>query len=104
MFEKEAEEWINKLSNERHFPKDTEYAIGMEEGYTDGFKDGYNKAKEWHFVKNGDLPKENKNYLIFSKEFGIEIRNYYTDTKGWSCRPDRMVIAWTEIPKYEVEE
>lgn len=27
-------------------------------------KDGYNKANEWHYVKDGDLPKDDKNMLM----------------------------------------
>ena len=31
--------------------------------YTDGFKDGYNKANEWHKVLDGDYPKHNNEVL-----------------------------------------
>jgi len=50
MFEKEAEEWVK---NNLH---------STEEDYIKAFKDGaefgYNKVNEWHYVKDGDLPKE----------------------------------------------
>ena len=43
--------------------------------YIDGFKDGaefdYNKANEWHYVKDGDLPKAyQKCYFIYSNTYG----------------------------------
>lgn len=90
MFEKEAEEWVE---NNLH---------STEEDYIKAFKDGatfgYNKANEWQFVKDGDLPKEEKEYLAIyesdhTKYIGIE--SYYPDTKEWStiCK----IIAWKEI-------
>lgn len=36
--------------------------------YLDGLKDGLNKANEWHFVKDGDYPKDDKPVLSFDKE------------------------------------
>ena len=57
---------------------------------------GYNKANEWHYVKDGDLPTEEKEYLVYTKEWGIEIRGYFADDKYFSCRRN-MVIAWKEI-------
>ena len=43
--------------------------------YIDGFKDGaelgYNKANEWHYMKDGDLPKAyQKCYFIYSNSYG----------------------------------
>ena len=62
MFEKDAEEYVNKdtwlYESARedakcHFQKGAEF--------------GYNKAKEWHYVKDGDLPKAyQKCYFIYS--------------------------------------
>jgi len=95
MFEKEAEEWANKI-----YPSD-----GQAQRYLlMGAMFGYNKANEWHYVKDGDLPKEGKDYLIYTKEFGVEIRNYHTDTKGFCCIPNDMVIAWKEIVLPEESE
>ena len=43
MFEKEAEK----------------YASDLELIYKKGVLDGYSKANEWHFVKDGDYPRRN---------------------------------------------
>ena len=62
MFEKEAEKWVeNNFHN-------------TEEDYIKAFKDGaefgYNNANEWHYVKDGDLPKENQEcYFIYSNTY-----------------------------------
>ena len=48
MFEKEAKEWANKM-----YPCD-----GQAQRYLlMGGEFGYNKANEWHYVRDGYLPK-----------------------------------------------
>lgn len=62
MFEKEAEEWVenNLHSTEEDYIK----------AFQDGAEFGYNKANEWHYVKDGDLPKENQEcYFIYSNVY-----------------------------------
>ena len=70
MFEKEAENYANKQ-------------IGCGDGYyewtdvkqsfKDGAEFGYNKANEWHYVKDGDLPKAyQKCYFIYSNVYGLD--------------------------------
>ena len=50
LFEKEAEDsWRSKGLGYK--------VCADERSYKTGFQDGYNKANEWHFVKDGDLPK-----------------------------------------------
>ena len=62
MFEKEAEE--------------NGFGIGCTVNPTTAFQKGaefgYNKANEWHFVKDGDLPKKigQKCYFIYSNLYG----------------------------------
>ena len=56
MFEKEAEEYSNKNCGTISLPIHEAYARGLEEGFQDGAEFGYNKANEWHYVKEGDLP------------------------------------------------
>ena len=51
MFEKEAEEYMSNLDECR--TKDL-----MKNAFKDGAEFGYNKANEWHFVKDGDLPNK----------------------------------------------
>ena len=64
MFEKEAEE----KAEEKYHYKDKEIvpleAICYECGYKEGAEFGYNKANEWHYVKDGDLPKKEGMYLV----------------------------------------
>ena len=90
MFEKEAEELFNR--------KPLGYEMKPElEIYTDGFNDGYNKANEWHYVKNGDLPKH-ENYVLVSngKDW---TKGFYKDKK-WnviSLVGFLRIIAWKEI-------
>ena len=69
--------------------------------YIDGFKDGakfvYNKANEWHFVKDGKYPKHSNRVLVFTDEgvgfgiYGLDNKKWYTYDTGFD------VIAWKEI-------
>ena len=74
MFEKEAEEYLKAQCQKRK----EEFVIKMPEVYIadipqafkDGAEFGYNKANEWHYVKDGDLPKENQEcYFIYSNTY-----------------------------------
>ena len=57
MFEKEAEK----------------YKSDLELIYKKGVLDGYNKANEWHYVKDGDLPKAyQKCYFIYSNFYRLD--------------------------------
>ena len=66
MFEKEAEERITE-----QYGTSGEY-ITRQRIWQDGAEFGYNKANEWHFVKDGDLPKKigQKCYFIYSNLYG----------------------------------
>ena len=107
MFEKEAEEY-GKTSTDSY--KDCLVDIDdisvLDEAITEGFKDGaefgYNKANEWHYVKDGDLPKE------FDKPYLCKVYNhfevgYFTAYKDQPWHFDEYyldnedVIAWKEI-------
>ena len=86
MFEKDAEEWVK---NNLH---------STEEDYIKAFKDGaefgYNKANEWHYVKDGKYPKENQLVMVYRVNplgANIAITNWYDSYK------DTKVIAWKEI-------
>ena len=93
---KEAEKWADKM-----YPCD-----GQAQRYLlMGVEFGYNKANEWHFVKDGDLPKH-ENYVLVSngKDW---TKAFYKDGK-WnviSLVGFLHVIAWKEIelPK-EIKE
>ena len=77
--------------------------------YIDGFKDGiefgYNKANEWHYVKDGDLPKEIGNYLVAWErthhveeygKWGFDVDLFNVD-EGYFEGVGDFVIAWKEI-------
>ena len=62
-----------------------------------------NKADEWHYLKDGDLPKENKLYFVVIKDNGLAIA--YFNGLHWETRYNlgdfghcvETVIAWKEI-------
>lgn len=41
---KKAGMYVNNLADERHFPKETEYTVGLDEGFTDGYIAGATEA------------------------------------------------------------
>ena len=51
MFEKEAEEYRKDVKS-KFFLSEPQLDLACQ-----GFKDGYNKANEWHYVADDDLPK-----------------------------------------------
>ena len=68
MFEKESEEYRKDLKS-KFFLSEPQLDLACQ-----GFKDGYNKANEWHYVKDGDLPKDTTSlYLVrvYSWDFGL---------------------------------
>ena len=94
MFEKEAEESF--MCKKVLYKWETD-----KRSYIDGFKDGYNKANEWHYVKDGDLPKENQLVMVYRVNplgANIAITNWYDSYK------DTKVIAWKEIVLPELKE
>lgn len=95
MFEKEAEQYCT------HQKLLEDVIDNICKAFEDGAEFGYNKANEWHFVKNGDLPKENKKYLILTPKGEPKVDSWLNIT--WVYSYD--VIAWKEIvlPK-EIEK
>ena len=108
MFEKEAEEYASKggLPREKHF-------FGVKAiSFKDGAEFGYNKANEWHYVKDGKYPTDDKKVLCILGDFendSLEV-GYYSqvesDSKRWRFEdydlPDDSeegwgVSAWKEI-------
>jgi hypothetical protein len=96
MFEKEAEDSFNG--------KKVLYKSSTDKcSYIDGFKDGYNKANEWHYVKDG-LPEELHDVLCFviHNEHRYVLQGYLRDGR-WVLSPlgtylnNEDVIAWKEI-------
>lgn len=143
MFEKEAEEWVisNTEIYDDKFGIECEKEPQAKEAYLAGAEFGYNKAKEeikllkethrqsldilvaqieelhkaneWHYVKDGDLPKENEYIMIYSKladniavgkrRCAGKVRKrcvyewYFATYEGTYCLRDKDIIAWKEI-------
>lgn len=111
--EKEAEEWVidNVCKDCSRYEKckSKEHCTCKEcskEKWQDGAEFGYNEANEWHYVKDGDLPKEfdkpylckvnghfEVGYFMAYKEQPWHFDEYYLDNED--------VIAWCEIPTFK---
>lgn len=129
MFEKEAkkhkEEFITAYISVGGGMKAADM-IGMQKelSYEDGANFGYNKANEWHYVKDG-LPKISGRYLVYTGgepfilDFATEVNSfgYWVVSLGddWGVQDEDFetvkdrgeddVIAWKEIilPELEIE-
>ena len=87
MFEKEAEEYVD-LSGNRNY---------TERAFKDGAEFGYNKANEWHYMKDEkDLPTDKKEYLLL---LGSNIRTFgFYNGRFWeSWKGD---FSWQEVKAY----
>ena len=125
--EEMAEEWVKEnmdcvktvsyLNHDCNYFSDEVRSIAKS-----AFKDGYNKANEWHYVKDG-LPKTSCRYLVYTGgepiilDFDTEVNSfgYWVVSLGddWGVRDEDFetvkdrgedeVIAWKEIvlPKEE---
>lgn len=117
MFEKEAEEYVRKIWHDvinwgGTEPEERFYnEIKFKQAYLAGVEFGYNKANEWHYVKDGEYPKECDCCLLylgsrFNCITGWRHRGvwYFDDNRNLKMRQDE-VIAWKEIvlPK-EIKE
>ena len=129
MFEKEAkkhkEEFITAYISVGGGMKVADM-IGMQKelSYEDGANFGYNKANEWHYVKD-ELPKTSGRYLVYTGgepfilDFDTEVNSfgYWVVSLGddWGVQDEDFetvkdrgeddVIAWKEIilPELEIE-
>ena len=101
MFEKEAEEYCMHQS----LLEDVRDNICM--AFEDGAEFGYNKANEWHYVKDGNPNNENDILCQISKD-EVVVGYYHTVAKRYITIDGQdlyNVIAWKEIvlPK-EIKE
>ena len=110
MFEKEAKEWVKAHTETEYKASYGEFSIepSAKKSFTAGAEYGYNKANEWHFVKDGDLPKEYDTVFVcteFEKHKSCLICNYHYK-KWWYAdgKFDEGVIAWKEIVLPELKE
>lgn len=102
MFEKEAENSFNG--------KKVLYKSSTDKrSYIDGFKDGYNKANEWH-KPSEKLPEECSLVLAYLFEETEPTICEYVVSDQWECLPKRIVFCsndqvrkWQEIVLPELE-
>ena len=108
MFEKEAEEVGNEKIKENH-----QLARCARKSYKDGFQDGatfgYNKANEWHYMKDGIMPEENQWVLVYDGSYTVCNYHSYAPIKWLDSYENEVyegyIIAWKEItPPKEVKE
>ena len=133
MFEKEAEEYLkkdgtkaekildmlNEISPLKITLKQVPFILAMiQQVFKDGAEFGYNKANEWHFVKDGDYPNTENleclciirpgNEMLANKDFrGVlyfRSGRFYLDEDNCNdCFKETnsdftdIVIAWKEI-------
>lgn len=95
MFEKEAEEFVD---SKKSFWRQGRTCIdSVRQAYQQGAEFGYNKANEWHYVKDGKYPAHSNRVLVFTDEgvgfgiYGLDNQKWYTYDTGFD------VIAWKEI-------
>ena len=99
MFEKEAEELIEESKRLNTTPRETVYKA---------IEFGYNKANEWHYVKDGDLPEcEEYVWCLFKNaQFPFIAKLYFGMADNglhWKCLItdeeyyEGEVYAWKEI-------
>ncbi len=120
MFEKEAEYYAFDEVNHKQewYIKHPEHSIDwdyedIKKHWEKGAEFGYNKANEWHYVKD-ELPDEGTYLVVWQNDKGykeIFIMNYEEDDEEelhWvdgDCEvQDEYIIAWKEIvPPKEIE-
>lgn len=93
MFEKEAKEYA--------IDAPPPFSVARE-AFQKGAEFGYNKANEWHYVKDGGTPKVEGHYLICLGNKDRDIFDcwiYYDKDVGWYSMEVRMkdIYAWKEI-------
>ena len=103
MFEKEAEEYA--IENWEHYEEGQNDSKALKQAYLAGAELGYNKANEWHFVKDVEYPTHSNRVLVLTDEgvgfgiYGLDNKKWYTYDTGFD------VIAWKEItPPKEIKE
>lgn len=102
MFEKEANEYAEenkKVYGSDEYVDITDYN-NVKETFRKAAEFGYNKANKWHYVKDGDLPRQD-GHTCFSIEVLANNKKwvYYEFGSGkWYCGNKEVnVYAWKEI-------
>ena len=107
MFEKEAEEY--QTEKRKSFNEHEQLCWGdVYKDWKNGAEFGYNKANEWHYVKDG-LPQYNEYVLIYTDLKNTYVaripteKNYFITRRGGFVQMS-AVIAWKEIVLPELKE
>ena len=106
MFEKEAEEWVKTKGTDAItcLKENIGWDDVCKQAFQDGAELGYNKANEWHYMKDGEYPTHSYRVLVFTDE-GIGFGIYGLDNKKWYTYDTGFeVIAWKEIILPELKE
>ncbi|MBO4640865.1 MAG: hypothetical protein J5710_14030 [Treponema sp.] len=110
MFEKDAEEYANNRSDKLQFESYTLTFACTKKAFQKGAEFGYNKANEWHYVKDGDLPKDDMYEAVIITPSGewekgifrrIDCECYW---RIIGFNENVKVIAWKEIPTFNLED
>ena len=96
MFEKEAKEY----SRDFDWTNDDVVIDYSERGFQKGAEFGYNKANEWHYVKDGDLPKDEEwKWCVSSRGYSY-VAKYEELFVSWTNQENKEVMcpyAWKDI-------
>lgn len=105
MFEKEADYRKARKASKDRITKVIKVWSAREEtihdeGFQKGAEFGYNKANEWHYVKDGDLPKDESSVLLYLDVDDYSVGQFsrgrfWCDNCGWYETDE--IIAWKEI-------
>lgn len=118
MFEKNAEEWVKenmdccKTDNSVNQPIpyfSEEERCCAKSAFQDGAEFGYNKANEWHYVKDEGTPTKQGHYLVCLRNKDHDIFDcwiLFDKDIGWYSLQVRLVdiYAWKEIELPELKE
>ena len=101
MFEKEAEEYYYKTYPVTLNIGEEERGKEVTDIFIKGAEFGYNKANEWHYVKD-ELPKDNEYVLIYTDLKNTYVARIPTEKDYFITRHGGFlqmsaVIAWKEI-------
>ena len=107
MFEKEAKEYVNEEYDFCYYPEDNlSTRINAERDWSKGAEFGYNKANEWHYVKD-ELPRKSDATLCKLMPVFVAVKvGYNVSTYGtyWNLRLGKFecldeVYAWCYAPE-----
>ena len=109
-FQKEAEEYTKERAKVLGIDDRCLAYYAIQRAYQYGAEFGYNKANEWHYVKDGDLPKDDMYEAVIITPSGewekgifrrIDCECYW---RIIGFNENVKVIAWKEIPTFNLED